>query len=99
MTMTLSDVKDQLASMLRDQPRGTTANVTEHTVIYWDGNTAVGVHLVADHPGFNGRFELDDHFLGDAHEHLTDWFEDPKFSPRPDLVAWLDAGADNAMER
>jgi len=85
--------------MLKDRPRGTTADITEHTVIYWDGENAVGVHLIADHPGFDGRFELDHHFLGDAHEHLTHWFKDPMFSSRADLTAWLDAGVHKAVER
>jgi hypothetical protein len=99
MTMTLSTVKAQLAAMLKDHPRGTTADMTEHTVIYWDGKSLVGVHLIPDHPGFDGRFELDHHFLGDAHELLTHWFDDPKFSLRVDLVNRLGDGIDKIMER
>jgi hypothetical protein len=99
MNMNLVHFKDEFTATLKARPRGTTANITEHTVIFLDGKEAVGVHLIADPPGFEGRFELDDYFLGDAHEHLTHWFEDPKFSSRPDLVAWLDAGTVNSMER
>jgi len=99
MTMTLKGVKDQLALMLKDRPCGTTADITEHTAIYWDGRGLAGVHLVADHPGFDGRFEIDEHFVGDAHEHLEHWFDDPKFSLRPDLVAWLNDGLNKVMER
>jgi hypothetical protein len=97
--MNLSGVKDRFAEMLNDRPRGTTADITEHTVIFCDGKALVGVHLIADGPGFERRFELDNHFLGDAHEHLTQWFEDPKFSSRPDLVAWLDSGVGKSTER
>ncbi|SAL45652.1 hypothetical protein AWB64_04821 [Caballeronia sordidicola] len=99
MNMNLSDVKDEFAAMLKDRPRGTTADITEHTVIYWDGKTAVGIHRVYDHPWFEDRFEIDDHFVADAHEHLAPWFANPAFSSRPDLVAWLDAGLDKVMER
>ncbi|WP_213781744.1 hypothetical protein [Caballeronia sp. dw_276] len=98
MTMDLAHLKHEFTATLKDRPRGTTANITEHTVIFLDGKEAVGVHLIADPPGFEGRFELDDYFLGDAHEHLTHWFENPEFSSRPDLVAWLDAGMDKSTE-
>ena len=99
MTKTLSGVKDGLASMLKDRPHGTTADITEHTVIYWDGHSVAGVHLIADYPELDVRFEIDEHFVGDAHEHLTQWLDNPKFSSRPDLVAWLDDGMDKMMER
>jgi hypothetical protein len=36
--------------------------------------------LFPDHPGFDGRFELDHNFLGDAQEHLDHWLHDPRFS-------------------
>jgi hypothetical protein len=83
-------VKAELAVLLRDKPRGTTADITEHTAIYWDGTRPVGIHLCADPPGFDDRFEVDHHFCGDAHEHLSHWLADPHYSLRPDLVAWLD---------
>jgi hypothetical protein len=99
MTMTLNGVKDELASMLKERPHGTTALITEHTVIYCDGHSVAGVHLIADHPEFGVRFEIDEHFVGDAREHLMQWLDNPKFSSLPDLVAWLDDGMDKMMER
>jgi len=35
----------QLASLLRDQPPGTTANLTNFAVAYWDGQRVVYVFL------------------------------------------------------
>ena len=99
MNMDLGRLKDELSAKLKERPRGTTADITEHTVIFWNGREAVGVHLIADRPGFEKIFDLDHHFLGDAHEHLTHWFEAPKFSERPDLVAWLDEGAEKSAEQ
>ncbi|MDB5780994.1 hypothetical protein [Caballeronia mineralivorans] len=90
MDMDLERVKAALAASLSNKPRGTTADIAEHTAIYWDGERPVGVHLCADYPGFDGGFEIDHHFYGDAHEHLGDWLAYPRFSSRPDLVAWLD---------
>ena len=87
----LMRMKAKLSSLLRDRPRGTTADIADHTVVYWDGQRPVGAHLCADHPGFDGQFDLDDHFHGDAYEHLANWFVEPHYSLRPDLAAWLDA--------
>lgn len=90
MAMDLERVKADFAALLSDRPRGTTADITGHTVIYWDGGRPMGVHLCADHPGFDDRFELDHHFCGDVHDYLSDGFADPRYSSRPELVAWLD---------
>ncbi|MEA3094707.1 MAG: hypothetical protein QOJ04_6049 [Caballeronia sp.] len=91
MDMDLERVRAEFAALLSDKPRGTTADITDHAVVYWDGERPMGVHLWADHPGFDDRFELDHHFCGDVHEHLTDWFAHPRYSSHPNLVAWLDA--------
>jgi diadenosine tetraphosphatase ApaH/serine/threonine PP2A family protein phosphatase len=87
--MELESVKAKLASLLRDKPLGTTADITEHTVVCWNGEKLVGVHLCADHPGFDDMFEIDHDFCGDMHEHLEEWLADPRFSHRPDLLEWL----------
>jgi hypothetical protein len=90
MDMDLDRVKSGFAALLRDRPRGTTADLSEQSVIYWDRDRAMGVHLCADPLGFDGRFDLDHDFCGDAHEHLAHWFADPHYSLRPELGAWLD---------
>jgi hypothetical protein len=94
MDMDMKSVGDELAALLRDKPRGTTADISAHTSIYWNGTRPVGAHLCVDHPGFDDRFELDQHFYGDAQDHLLTWFADPQYSSRPDLVAWLDDAPD-----
>ena len=96
MNMDLAQLKAEFSAILKDRPRGTTADITGQTVVFWDGKEGLGVHLIADYPGFEAPFEIDDHFIGDVHEHLTHWFENPEFSSRPDLVAWLDSGMDKS---
>lgn len=68
MNMNLSAVKDQLTTMLEDQPRGTTADIAEHTAIYWDGKKLVGIHLILDHPGSTAGLSSTTTFLGYARE-------------------------------
>jgi hypothetical protein len=88
--MDLESVKAKLASLLRDKPLGTTADITEHTVVCWSGEQQVGIHLCADHPGYDDMFDIDHDFCGDVHEHLVEWLGDPRFSHRSDLLEWLD---------
>jgi hypothetical protein len=45
MDMDLQGIKAGFAAFLRDMPRGATADVTEHTVVYWDGEQVMGVHM------------------------------------------------------
>lgn len=86
----LQHVRAAFAGLLCTKPRGTTADITDQMVVYWDGTRSMGVHLCADDPGFDYRFELDHHFYGHAHGQLVDWFAHPRYSSRPELVAWLD---------
>ncbi len=87
--MDLESVKAKFASLLRDKPLGTTADITKHTVVCWNGEKLLGIHLCADHPGYDDVFEIDHDFCGDVHEHLEEWLADPRFSHRPDLLGWL----------
>jgi hypothetical protein len=50
--MDLDSVKAKLASLLCDKPRGSTADITEETVVCWNGERLLSIHLCADHPGF-----------------------------------------------
>lgn len=88
--MDLESVKGRLASLLRDTPLGTTADITEHTVDRWNGEQLLGIHLCADHPGVDDMFDIDQDFCGDVHEHLVEWFAHPRFSQLPALNEWLD---------
>jgi hypothetical protein len=87
--MDLDSVKAKLASLLCDKPRGSTADITEETVVCWNGERLLRIHLCADHPGFDDMFDLDHDFCGGVNEHLEEWFADPRFSQRPDLLEWL----------
>jgi hypothetical protein len=88
--MDLETVQANFTELLRGQARGKTADITDCAVVYWNGIQPMGVHLCADHPGFDARFELDAHFCGDLHDSLVEWFANPHYSMRPDLVAWPD---------
>jgi hypothetical protein len=90
MNMSLEEARTEFAALLRSQPRGTTADITAHTVVCLDGEQVIGVHLSDDPPGFCAAFPLDDHFYGDAHEHLAVWLAHPIYTSRPALAAWLD---------
>ncbi|CAN7787808.1 hypothetical protein LJR034_008821 [Caballeronia sp. LjRoot34] len=91
--MDIESVKAKLVSLLGDKPRGTAADVTEHTVVCLNGTQLIGFRLCADYPGFDGIFDIDHNCCGDMHEHLVEWFADPRFSSRPDLLDWLDRAA------
>src|ERR1700687_2901256 len=78
--MDLESVKGKLASLLRDKLLGTTADITEHTVVCRGGKQLLGIHLCADHPGFDDIFDIDHEFCGHVHEQLEEWFAHPRFS-------------------
>jgi hypothetical protein len=89
-----------LRMLLRDQPPCTTADVTDGTVVYLEGNELRGAFLSVDEPdGLDAPFAVDEWFVGQVQENLKDWFKHPRFTHRPLLRSWaLDAPPGEAAE-
>jgi hypothetical protein len=84
----------QLASLLRDQPPGTTANLTNFAVAYWDGQRVVYVFLDEhDDAELDEEFDLTDYLLEQWEADFAAWFAEPHYSVRPELLRWLKADA------
>ncbi len=81
--------RQHLAMLLRDQPLGTSADLLDQTVAFWDGHRVVGIYLSADPPGLDEEFELTDEFLDQIPEPIADWLVHPKYTFRPELLEWL----------
>jgi hypothetical protein len=94
MEMNHGAVDAQLAALLRDQPRGTTANLTDFAVAYWDGRRVVYVFLHEDgYVEFDEEFDLTDYLLDQWGATFAAWFAEPHYSVRPELLKWLKADA------
>ena len=89
------DVIDaQVATLLRDQPPGTTANLTDFAVAYWDGRRVVYVFLDEDsHAALDEEFNLTDYLLERWEADFAAWLVEPHYSVRPELLKWLKANA------
>jgi len=83
-------IRRHIGMLLRDQPEGTTADLLDYTVAYFDGHRVLGLYLSADVPGqFDEDFELTDEFLDQIPEAVEEWLEHPRYTFRPELVEWL----------
>ncbi|MFM0047341.1 hypothetical protein [Paraburkholderia sediminicola] len=64
----------QLRMFLRDLPKGTTAELTEFAVAYWDGHRVVGLYLREDGSNrLDEDFELDESAWENWRDELTGW--------------------------
>lgn len=89
MERTFEQTTSHLRMLLRDQPPDTTADLTDGAIVYLDGNTLRGVFLSGDEPdGLDAPFSVDEWFVDQVHEQLTDWLEHPRFTHRPLLPVW-----------
>lgn len=75
--------------LLRDHRPGTTADITDYSVLYLNGTELAGAYLSADEPG-----QLDEPFpvasvLEMIPDNVTDWLKDPIFTFRPSLLDWM----------
>lgn len=80
----------QLGMLLRHLPTGTTAELTDFAVAYWDGRHVVGVYLREDGCDLlDEDFELDENAWENWSDELTAWLSAPRFSERAELKEWL----------
>ena len=92
--MTHEEFEANVAMLLRDQPRGTTADLTDFAVAYWDGERVHYVFLHEDGQGaLDEEFDLSDYRLDQWEADFGGWFAEPHYSLRPQLLRWLKAGA------
>jgi len=90
--------KANLAMLLRDMPVGTTADLADVAVAYWDGTRVVGAYL-RDRGRLDEEFEFDENAWALWREEWSGWLAMPCFSERPELRARLAAPTRDAGPR
>ncbi|BBU32452.1 hypothetical protein BTHE68_61860 (plasmid) [Burkholderia sp. THE68] len=83
--------KAHVAMLLRDLPRGMTADLTDVAVAYWNGTKVVGAYL-RDNGRIDEDFDFDENAWGNWRDEFLTWFDAPRFSERADLKAAFVAG-------
>jgi hypothetical protein len=83
MTMTRESFEQELSTLLRQQPRGTTAELSDCMVAYWSGTSLVygylGAGMIEEEP------EVDDSVWTEWRPELERWHASPTFSVRTEL--------------
>jgi hypothetical protein len=88
--MTHHDFVRQLAMMLRDLPRGTTADLNDCMAAYWSGHSVVFAFLCERGTGvIEEEFDIDDYVWEDWRPTFESWLAQPVFSTRPEVEQWL----------
>ncbi|WP_454875541.1 hypothetical protein [Paraburkholderia xenovorans] len=81
---------ENVGMLLRDRPPGTTADISDDTVLYWDAGKLHGASLSAEESEVVAMpLELEDALPG-MEGALANWLARPKFTFRPSLLEWLD---------
>jgi hypothetical protein len=76
--------------LLRDLPIGTTADLSDFAVAWWNGRDVTYAFLRDDESGLIGEeFDLDDYQWGEWRETFSKWADSPKFSQRAEVKGWL----------
>ena len=83
--MTREEFDNRLAMILQDAAFGTTADLTDRAVAYWNGQRTVYATLRDDDSGLiDKEFSLEGHW-SEWREWLEEWMAQPSFSVRPEL--------------
>ena len=88
--MEYASLQPELATLLRRLPLGTTADINERTVAFWDGQEVRGFHLRPDRGGrLHADFDFDERSFNQLHSDIVAWMAAPHYSMRPTLADWL----------
>lgn len=83
--MNMNEFKSSIAKMLRDVPRGTTADLSDSITAHWAGNEVVYCHLREDGSGRVGEeFDLNEKMWVQLQSVIDSWIKTPVFSMRPE---------------
>jgi hypothetical protein len=94
--MTCLEFETRLTAILQDIAPGTTADLTDRAVAYWNGQRLVYAYLRDDDSGRIGQpFELEPHWR-EWRDWLNEWMMEPVFSVRPELQSELMLHAQSA---
>lgn len=88
--MTFARFEEQLGVMLKEQPQGTAADLTEWAAAYWDGCQVVGI--ARRHDGskrLDEEFDLNEHWYLEHEGEALQWLVDPIYTRPPELIEWL----------
>ncbi|WP_250528100.1 hypothetical protein [Caballeronia sp. GAWG2-1] len=80
--------KAHVAMLLRDLPRGMTADFNDVAVAYWNGKQVMGAYL-RDNGRIDEDFDFDENAWGVWCDEFLAWLDAPRFSERSDLKAAL----------
>ncbi|MFP3556805.1 hypothetical protein [Paraburkholderia hospita] len=84
MTMTRESFEQELITLLRDQPLGTTADLSDFMVAYWSGTSLIYAYLGAG--TVEEELEVDDNVWEEWRPNLEEWHASPVFSVRSELA-------------
>jgi hypothetical protein len=88
--MKQTDFEQHVSMLLRDCPKGTTADLEEGVVAYWNGHEVVYAFMCQDGSGLVvEEFDLNDFVWSEFDAQLSKWSAAPKFSMRAEVREWL----------
>jgi hypothetical protein len=88
--MKIEDFKSHLSMLLRDQPIGTTADLSDFAVAWWNGHRVTYAFLLNVESGrIEEEFDLDDYGWKRWEADFAAWVETPKFSAKDEVLRRL----------
>ncbi|MDP9648710.1 hypothetical protein [Paraburkholderia caledonica] len=88
--MTHDELHQRLTEQLQQMPLGTSADLTDFAIAYWDGHKVVYVFLRDEGCGrVEEEFDFTEQEFEQWADALAAWEKEPKFSVRPEILEWL----------
>jgi hypothetical protein len=90
MSLDHESVDARIATMLRDYPRGTTADITSFAVAFLDRDGVRYAFLGEDRVDrLDEEFAFSDYELEQWQDDIVAFLEEPSFTHRPEVLDWL----------
>ncbi|MPW20032.1 hypothetical protein GCT13_24855 [Paraburkholderia sp. CNPSo 3157] len=88
--MTRQRFEQQLAALLQRWPVGTTADLSDCIVAYWNGHQITYAFLCDNESGqVDEEFDVDDYVWDECRPVFEEWLAEPTFTLRDEVKRWL----------
>lgn len=87
--MKQKDFEQHVSMLLRDLPQGTTADLSDFAVAWWNGHDVTFAFLREDGDEIDAEFDLNDFVWNEWEPTFATWAAAPKFSVRDEVLDWM----------
>ncbi|SAL25396.1 hypothetical protein [Caballeronia telluris] len=88
--MNFDEFTVQLGALLREQPRATSAELTDDMTAFWNGHRVIYAFLCENGTGrLDEEFDPKEYIWAEWSPDLIRWLDKPRYGTRAEILEWI----------